>query len=274
MSEEQQIEAQEESTMDHEEIDNNFEEKASEMGWVPKEKWRGDPSQWRPAEEFVKRGESIIPILNDRVHKLESDLKMALKVNERELKEIKAQSYERARAEYDAKLQELREKEDRAFMEGDQEEFDKVRQQREKIKPPEPVVIDSEPEVAPEFEPWVKKNPWYQNDDELREYADSVGEGIVKAKAAKGESISNDELFSLVEKTVKATYASKFENPRRSEPGAVEGGTDAPKSSDNRKTFADLPASAKQQYERMAKKFEMQGRKFTKEQYATTYFEG
>jgi len=33
------------------------EEKAMEQGWVPQDQWEGDPEQWRPAKEFLDRGE-------------------------------------------------------------------------------------------------------------------------------------------------------------------------------------------------------------------------
>ena len=42
---------------------SEIEEKAVAMGWVPLEEWKGDPEQHRPADEFVARGEQILPIV-------------------------------------------------------------------------------------------------------------------------------------------------------------------------------------------------------------------
>ena len=36
---------------------DEYEQRASAEGWVPKEEWTGDPAQWRPAKEFLDRGE-------------------------------------------------------------------------------------------------------------------------------------------------------------------------------------------------------------------------
>lgn len=250
----------------------SYETKAAEMGWVPEDQWRGDPKQWRPAEEFVKRGENIIPILNDRVSKLQEELNMALKVNKQEIAEIKKQANERAKAEYETKLQQLREKENQAFLEGDQEAFDKIRDERDKITPPEEVKVEEPDNVSPDFEPWLAKNQWYSTDSQLHAYADNIGIAMRDAANSSGSPLSDAELFNKVEVAVKAAFPDKFTNPKRESAPSVEAATDTPKKGGNK--FGDLPASAKAQYDRMAKQFELRGRKFTKEQYAQTYFEG
>lgn len=55
--------------------------RATEMGWAPKEKWRGNPDAWIDATAFIERGEQIMPILQAnnrkseaRVQSLESQL--------------------------------------------------------------------------------------------------------------------------------------------------------------------------------------------------------
>ena len=35
------------------------------------DRFKGDPSLWRPADEFVERGETLIPILNKKIRTLE-----------------------------------------------------------------------------------------------------------------------------------------------------------------------------------------------------------
>ena len=32
---------------------------ASEMGWAPKEQWKGDPDKWKPADQFIRDGREI-----------------------------------------------------------------------------------------------------------------------------------------------------------------------------------------------------------------------
>ena len=52
----------------------NYEEKALEMGWVPQDKWTGDPDKWTDARSYVERGEQILPILRANNRRLQDDL--------------------------------------------------------------------------------------------------------------------------------------------------------------------------------------------------------
>lgn len=247
--------------------ENDVTAKAAEMGWVPKEEWKGDPEKWRPAEEFVSRGENILPILKDRVSKLESDLKVALSANKHEIEQVKKESYARAKAEYDKQLADLEKLEVEAFKTGDADVYLEVKNAKAAIKAP------VEPEQAsedPVFVDWKDKNPWYQSDKELADYADFISHKIMAEHSGK---ITKSALAEEMTKRTKAAFPSKFTNPKRSEAGAVEGGATSPSGKSGGKKFSDIPEEAKAQYARMAKNFERQGRKFTKEQYAEAYFE-
>ena len=60
----EQVESQEQ--VSQEPVDDSTPDdisKAREMGWLPKDKWRGNPDNWRSAKEFVKRGEDFLPII-------------------------------------------------------------------------------------------------------------------------------------------------------------------------------------------------------------------
>ena len=106
------------------------EEKAKQMGHVPKEEWKGAPDKWRPAADFVERGENIIPIMkkrldetNKKLDSMSTDLSMALKANKREVEEAKKTAYETATAQYNEKLNALDKKEMKAFKEDDEDAF-------------------------------------------------------------------------------------------------------------------------------------------------------
>src|SRR5688572_12359429 len=55
-------------------VDPKIEAEAKEMGWKPKEAWKGDPEGWRPADEFVKRGKEILPIVTKKLKDTEAAL--------------------------------------------------------------------------------------------------------------------------------------------------------------------------------------------------------
>jgi hypothetical protein len=63
-SDQQPAEGQEQVTEQQpRQIPPDIEKRARETGWVPLNEWRGDPAQWRPADEYVRRGEEFIPII-------------------------------------------------------------------------------------------------------------------------------------------------------------------------------------------------------------------
>lgn len=45
-------------------------EKARRMGWVPQEEFHGDKTKWRGADEYVARGEEMLPIIKANERKL------------------------------------------------------------------------------------------------------------------------------------------------------------------------------------------------------------
>src|ERR1700675_3488942 len=47
---------------------------ARDMGWQPKEQWKGNPDNWVDAPEFVKRGETFAPFLQHERKRLKTDV--------------------------------------------------------------------------------------------------------------------------------------------------------------------------------------------------------
>lgn len=256
--------------------DEQVEEKARGMGWVEKEQWKGDPDKWRPAEEFVKRGEEIVPILKDRLDKTERELKAALAMNRQEIEEAKKMAYDMAKKEYEKERKELEKKELEAFQTGDADAYHAAKKEAAALKPPDQPKASASAPATPIVEEWKEKNTWYQSDAELTEYADYLGEKLTKeAEKEKGRLLYPDELKAVlasISEKIKKQHPDKFTNPRRDDAGAVEGGSPSANGGKGNK-FSDLPAAAKETYARLAAKAEKQGRKFTKEQYAQAYFE-
>ena len=92
----QAFETEEEFEDDGEQITplpDEFEVKARQMGWVPKEDWRGDPDDWTPAKRFVQTGEMIQAnrALHQKVQYMENDFNQRL-ANMRQLHEAQLKS--------------------------------------------------------------------------------------------------------------------------------------------------------------------------------------
>lgn len=87
------------------------------------------------------------------------------------------------------------------------------------------------------FEEWVEDNSWYNQDAEMREYADTIGNGY----AARNPGKSLDDVYEYVSKTVKKTFPEKFENPKRKQPDMVEGVSKSRGTKTAKYSVKDLP---------------------------------
>lgn len=243
---------------------DEIEEKAISQGWVPEEQWKGDPEKWRPAKEFVERGENIIPILKDRLNKLEEELQLALKVNKAEIEAVKKATLEQAKKDYEKQLADLRKQKFEAVQSGDVEEYTKIEQKEKTLKQPEEV----KPTETPVFTEWKSKNSWYNTDNDLTDWAEFVAAKIHK----ENPNMEERAFYESVASRVKAQFPDKFTNPNRDKADMAEGGGAKP-SGGKKKNWADLPDSAKSAYSRLSKKFEAKGRKLDKDTYVKEYFE-
>jgi hypothetical protein len=243
---------------------DEVEEKARQMGWVGQDEWKGDPEKWRPAEEFVERGENIIPILKDRLNKLEEELKITLKVNKAEIEAVKKATLEQAKKDYEKQLADLRKQKFEAVQSGDVEEYTKIEQKEKTLRPPE----EAKPTESPVFVDWKSKNSWYGAETDLTDWAEFVAAKIHK----ENPNMEERAFYESVASRVKAQFPDKFTNPNRDKADMVEGGGAKP-SGGKKKSWADLPDSAKSAYSRLAKKFEDKGRKLDKDTYVKEYFE-
>lgn len=66
---------------------------ATGMGWVPKDRFKGNPDLWRPAGEFVRRGREVLPI----VQKTNRDLREKLSASDRKIADLEKSFDDRAR---------------------------------------------------------------------------------------------------------------------------------------------------------------------------------
>ena len=86
------------------------EEKALEQGWVPQDEWEGDPDQWRPAKEYLDRGELFKKI---------EDQNRTIKEFKRALDDLKGHHAKTRETEYARALTALKEQKKTALEDGD-----------------------------------------------------------------------------------------------------------------------------------------------------------
>lgn len=195
-----------------------METEAMSQGWVPKEEWvesGRDPDEWRPAREFVERGE-----LYRTIHSTKRDLKAtqaALSALQRHHQHVFEKAHQQALADLRAaKRMAIREEDHERAAEIDEEiERTKDEFQTEKTMQEQSMVSPAQTAV-PEFNAWVDRNPWYTQDEELREFADATG--LIYANKNRG--VNPVDVLKHVEASVRKKFPEKF-GVKRAAPNAV-----------------------------------------------------
>lgn len=199
-----------------------YESEAREQGWKPQDEYEGDPNKWRPAKEFVERGELFGKI--DSLGKELKDTKKALKMLQEHHSKVKETEYNRA-------VTELKTLQKKHLEEGNSDEYLKTTELLTDLKAEQKareVLGQQQAEAAknqvdPRFVQWQEKNSWYNKDQDMRQFADTLGLGYAQANPG----IDPDDVLEYVSKQVKLAFRDKFENPNRTKPSAVEGSSNA-----------------------------------------------
>lgn len=219
MGEETQVQQNEQTQV----VDNTpdqsvdpYESQAREQGWKSQEEYDGEPGKWRPAREFVERGELFGKI--DTMGRELKETRKALKMLQEHHTKVKETEYNRA-------LVELKALQKRHLEEGNADEYLQTTELLHDLKTEQKarqVAAEMVPQpqgVDPRFTSWVDRNKWYANDADMRQFADSLGLGYSKANPG----VDPEEVLDYVATQVKLRYKDKFENPNRNKPSAVEG---------------------------------------------------
>jgi hypothetical protein len=221
---------------------SEVEQQARAQGWVPEEEYQGN-GKWRTAQEFVDRGELF--------GKIESQNKELKSIRET-LAQFKDHHNKVQENAYKKAIADLKAKKKEALVEGDADLVIEVDEQLAEVRQAQKT-IEAQPQQSveqtlhPEFVSWKNKNSWYEHNRPMRGWADMRGVEL----AEQGKSPA--EVLRIVEQEVRKEFPSKFENPNRSKPGAVETST-----SRGGKTAADRyePNATERQ---LAQKFVKQG---------------
>ena len=217
VEEQQPAEVQQTEQQPHIESDP-YESEAREQGWRPKEEFEGDPEKWRPAKEFVERGELFGKI--DTLGKELKETKKALKMLQEHNSKVKETEFKRA-------VEELKGLQKKHLEEGNSDEYlnttelltDLKAEQKAREVLNQQQAEQQKNQVDPRFTEWSAKNTWYTKDQEMRQFADTLGLGYAQANPG----IDPDVVLEYVSKQVKQAFRDRFENPNRNKPSAVEG---------------------------------------------------
>ena len=256
--------------MENENID--IEQQARAQGWVPVEEFRGGPEKHKTAEEFIEFGKKSQAVQKERNDKLLTEI-TALKTqvgsyqetvnsfrttHEKEMAAVKLDAYNRAKAELTAERR-------MAIREADEEKVEELDQKISNLKAPTLPEEDKPtktPVINQEYVEWVAANPWFEQDQTMREYAEFIGE-----KISKDGVTTPDKFYSTINERVKAQFPGKFPGQKEEIQDVESSTTGGGHSPTSVKGYKDLPADAKSACDR----YIAQGLYKTREEYVKVY---
>jgi hypothetical protein len=251
-----------------------IEVEATEMGWVPKEKFRGEETRWVDAATFVERGHTVLPIVKKKNAELQasvaalqaetkrmSDLFTASQESIKALQEFHSantkKQVESARAALLAELKQAKRDGD-VDLEVDIQE--KLNAATEALKEaPAKVEAPAQPANAaidPVTAMWIQTNPWYGKEPRQTSLANSIANAL--RADPENDGLTGAAFFA----TVDAELALRRNGMQHSKVGSGSHSGDGGSGRTTTPTYADLNPEAKKVCDAEAKKFVGEGKMY------------
>lgn len=236
----------------------DIEKRAIERGWRPKESYKGD--DWRPAKEFLDRGELL-----EKIHRQNREIS-GMKDTLRNVEDLMQRREEFARQKTIEELTKLRRE---AIQEGDvatverlDEDLNKTRQEESRNAAKKPLPRD--------VMDWVKErqNSWFNRDNlENAEMMDEAAK-IEHRVYLLNPTIDPLDALEMTEAEIKRKYPHRFKNAARTKTPDVE--SDGERAPVRRKKYD--PSKVTPQLKRIANDFVRRGVFKSDEEYYEAYF--
>jgi hypothetical protein len=243
--------------LEHDDVDPQVEREAKNLGWKPREQFKGKEEDWVPADEFLEKGKHILPILSENNRKLQRDLltrdaeigtlkaqihnaNIAIEKLERHYTEANKRAVDNAKRELRKELIEARNDNDvdkQLELEEKIDQLDKATQDTE--RQPEKK-NDSPPanKPTPEMQAWYQANPWFGSDTKKTKAVSRIAEDLRDEGSPLFGVEFMDECLRI--------YEEQQQPAQTRQTSKVEGHQISTRGSGGGKTFASLPAAAKQ----------------------------
>ena len=256
-------------------------QEAESQGWVSKERYRGNESDWVDAETFVKRGREILPILRKNNENLVKDLNATkeqlkeFREAAEEFKKFQKESYERKAQEYEQRIQDIKESRAQAISDGDGQKVnaldDALDQAKDELKGAKQAVKDADkapttPQIDTVIDPglqsWLDRNTWFGQDKRMTSIVNGIGESLrIEFPGLKGQPF-----LEKLDEVLAEEFPNKF-GKKQSPSSRVESGSGRQsRSGGNAQSYDNLPSEAKSACDRFVKQKLM-----TREQYVADF---
>jgi hypothetical protein len=215
---------------------------AMQIGWNPNHEGERD---FVSAKDFIVRSKEIQDTMSTQLKNQDTKLSN-LENSLNEVKQHHSRVYKAEVAKLKLEVSRLKTEKNKAISDGDHakvEEIDGRIKEIEKI--PEEVPATSAKKPNPEYEAWLEKNPWYESDSELKQYA------ITQGNSSEFEGLPYTTMLNKVTERVKAMFPEKFKTADKQKPvQTVETPQAKKKTEDKSKSkykFSDLTEAQKKQ---------------------------
>lgn len=263
--------------------------RAEKLGWIPPTRYKGDPERFVDAEEYIERGETVLPIVKEQNKRLQAEIGRltsenasivtALKSSQDAIAQIEERhsvetqkAVERAREQVKAQLaaasaagdhEGIAELTDQLTLLNKAEE--KAESKAVEKKTPPPYV------PPPDLREWNKENTWFGTDKRKTALALAIAQELREG----GETSTGRDFFDLVSVEVEKTFTTS--TPTSKVEGA-RGGSGDDSRSGGKKGYASLPADAKAACDADARQFVGPNKRYKtqdewRKRYAEIYFE-
>jgi len=258
-------------------------ERAGNMGWVPKEEWKGEAERWVPADQFVKNAEERLDYAKGSIKKMDLKLQQlslqnrvltgelsSLRSDTAELVQFYKGSEERA---YKKALKDVQDKQRAAVKDGDEVAYDAATADLSELINQHPAVtgrtavpVAAKPKVdavstsgnaeydewlkaePTAYDDWTKENKWFETDPEMFDYAEKTDRLLFKKHGLKK---AQSEHLEMITEEVKKKFPNYWSNPKKTGAAAVEGGEVTP-TVKGKRSYSALPPEAKIQVDKWA----------------------
>lgn len=196
-----------------------FDELASKMGWTPKTEFKGDPGNWKSAEQFILDGKDIQRAQSRDLKELRSTVDNIARTSGQILADRIDQEKSRLAEQYAA-----------AVEDGDADKAFKI---GTKINN-----LDSQPQPkgsSPEVQDWVGRNPWMN--------ADPLAARLAVQTCNEFAHLPQSQQLELAEREVRRVYPHLFDKGKPP-PGVNPPESRSTSKQKGPKTAADMPREA------------------------------
>jgi hypothetical protein len=287
-----------------------LEQRARNMGWRPREEFRGDPERWLPPDEFVDRGERMLPLLQERSRAADrtiTELQQQIRQQGETLNTMLQSTRKAEQVGYRRAMQELHQQRMRAVEMGDTGAFQAVEQAIRELgpapeAPPEPQRGQGQPQANndPVITAWVRANPWFSSDP----VANVAMIAAMQQAERQNPAGSTEDHLVEAENHIRRRFPEHFAQARRNtngsgngtrrpmhaqdddeeelpvvqpvrrQPATVARSSDSPSARrPGPRSFDAMPTDVRQQYDRQRKMLEGKGDPLTREEFAANYWE-